>query len=367
VSATVKVEGIAEGAALAVSRDVRFRPRVPPNFFGIALGLVGLAEAWRAAVPILGTSSVIPDAANIVAATVWLGLGLVYLAQGPRVVVADLRDPVLAPFVPLAAIAGMLLGAALGAYALGAARVFVSLFLAITVLLGGLLMGQWIVGDLDEAKLHPGYFLPTVAGGLVGAFCAAQVDLRAVAEASFGLGIISWLFLGPLLFNRLFFRPALPTALAPTLAIQLAPPAVAGVALFALNGPRVSPFACALGGYAVLMALVQLRLLSVYVKLPFSPGFWTFTFSYAVSATDALEWISAKRPTGSPVYAACVLTAVTLLIGVISVRTVVLLFRGRLFPPPPLAADFCVDVGQGPGGEMSSHQSETLSHTAVHV
>jgi tellurite resistance protein len=175
VSATVKVEGIAEGAALAVSRDVRFRPRVPPNFFGIALGLVGLAEAWRAAVPILGTSSVIPDAANIVAATVWLGLGLVYLAQGPRVVVADLRDPVLAPFVPLAAIAGMLLGAALGAYALGAARVFVSLFLAITVLLGGLLMGQWIVGDLDEAKLHPGYFLPTVAGGLVGAFCAAQV------------------------------------------------------------------------------------------------------------------------------------------------------------------------------------------------
>jgi tellurite resistance protein len=142
---------------------------------------------------------------------------------------------------------------------------------------------------------------------------------------------------------------------------------VAGVALFALNGPRVTSFASALAGYAVLMALVQLRFLSVYVTLPFSPGFWTFTFSYAVSATDALEWISAKRPTGSLVYAACVLTAVTLLIGVISVRTVVLLFRGRLFPPSPLAADFCVDFGQGPGEEISSHQSETLSHTAVHV
>jgi tellurite resistance protein len=308
---------------------------VPPNFFGIALGLVGLAEAWGAAVPILGTPLVIPDVADILAATVWMGLVVAYSAQGARVILADLRDPVLAPFVPLPAIAGMLLGSALGTYALGAAKVLVTVFLAITILVGGLLMGQWILGNVEEARIHPGYFLPTVAGGLVGAFCEAQVDFRAVAEASFGIGIISWFFLGSLLFSRLFFRPALATALAPTLAIELAPPAVAGVALFALNGSRASPFACALGGYAVLMALMQVRFLSVYAKLPFSPGFWIFTFSYAVAATDALEWISVKRPVGSLPFAACVLAAITLLIGVIGVRTVVLLFRGRLFPPTP--------------------------------
>jgi hypothetical protein len=56
VSATVNVERTGERPVLDVRHDVKFRPRVPPNFFGIALGLVGLAEAWRAVVPTFGTS-----------------------------------------------------------------------------------------------------------------------------------------------------------------------------------------------------------------------------------------------------------------------------------------------------------------------
>jgi tellurite resistance protein len=112
------------------------------------------------------------------------------------------------------------------------------------------------------------------------------------------------------------------------------------------------------------MALMQLRFLSVYVKLPFNPGFWTFTFSYAVAATDALEWISVKRPAGSLVYAACVLAAVTLLIGVIGGRTVLLLFRGRLFPAVPLPADFGVEFRQARGEEVSSFQAEDLTQRA---
>ena len=38
-------------------------------------------------------------------------------------------------------------------------------FLIATVLHGGWVTGQWFVVDLDRSKLHPGYFLPTVAGG----------------------------------------------------------------------------------------------------------------------------------------------------------------------------------------------------------
>ena len=33
-----------------------------------------------------------------------------------------------------------------------------------TILFGGWLTGQWIAADLDESKLHPGHYLPTVAG-----------------------------------------------------------------------------------------------------------------------------------------------------------------------------------------------------------
>lgn len=71
-------------------------------------------------------------------------------------------------------------------------RVLVCAFALATVLLGGFLTGQWIVGDLDEAKAHPGYFLPTVAGGLVATGSLAEVHLRAAVEATFGIGVLCW-------------------------------------------------------------------------------------------------------------------------------------------------------------------------------
>ena len=139
--------------------------------------------------------------------------------------------------------------------------------------------GQWITGDLDRDRVHPGYFLPTVAGGLVGAFAAAQVQQHALAEASFGIGILCWILPGSIVLNQLFLRPGLPPALVPTPAIELAPPVVAGVAYFAMTGDAANFISYALAGYAVLMALVQLRLLPVYARLRFTPGFWAFTFS----------------------------------------------------------------------------------------
>jgi len=321
-----------------IAHGVWFRPRIPPNYFAIPFGLVGLAAAWDTAAPTLHTSVVVPDAINILAAAVWLALVMLHAARGLRSALADLRDPVLAPFIPVAAIVGMFLGWALSAYSFAAGRVLVIVFLAITIGLGGWMTGQWIAGDLDQDKVHPGYFLPTVAGGLVGAFCAAEVHLQAIAEASFGIGIICWALLGSLVLNRLFFRPTLPAALLPTLVIELAPPAVAGEAYFALGGRATSTVALVLGGYAVLMALVQLRLLPVYAKLSFSPAFWAFTFSYASAAADGLDWISQKRPPGAAAYAVIIIAAITLFVGVIAVRTVNLLIRGELLVRPPSPA-----------------------------
>jgi hypothetical protein len=114
-------KGTAEAPAAPRSgHGAQFWPRVPPNFFGIPFGLAGLAEAWSAASPTLGTPAAVADATDIVAAAAWLPLVAMYLARGPCSALADLRDPVLGPFVPVAAIAGMLLASALSAYSFGA-------------------------------------------------------------------------------------------------------------------------------------------------------------------------------------------------------------------------------------------------------
>ena len=129
------------------------------------MGIAGLAQAWDAAAPVLGTAQPVPGALDVLAAALWLVLVGAYLAQGPRIIPADLRDPVLSPFVSSSALTAMLLAAALGKDAPAAGRELVIVFLAVTTGIGGWLTGQWMTGGIDPDSVHPGYFLPTAAGG----------------------------------------------------------------------------------------------------------------------------------------------------------------------------------------------------------
>jgi tellurite resistance protein len=310
------------------------RPRVPPNLFGVPLGLAGLATAWHAAGAKLGTSPAVPGAIDILAAVVLLILGALYAAQGPRRVLADLRDPVQAPFVAVPTITAMMLAAALASVAFAVGRVLVVIFLAVTIGIAGWLAGQWIAGDADQEAVHPGYYLPTVAGGLVGVITLSQVHLRGLAEASFGIGVLSWVLLGSVVLNRLITAKRLPAALQPVTAIELAPPALAGVAWFALAARGITVIAYGIGGYLVLMALVQVRLLPRYLKLRFSPGIWAFTFSYAIAITLALEWITRTNPPGATGYAIAATAAITVFIGAIATRTVIAVARGQFLAQP---------------------------------
>ena len=319
-------------AAPATARRPR---RVPPNFLAISFGIAGLGETWLVARPALSLPPAVPDVFLAVCALVWVVLVGLYVAQGWARIWADLRDPILAPFTSLAVITPMIPGVALAQANLTAGRVVVCVFAAATVALGGWLTGQWVVGDLDQATAHPGYFLPTVAGGLVGAGSLAEVHLRALSEGMFGIGLLCWFLLGSLVLNRLFFSRALPAPLLPTLAIELAPPAVGGIAWFALNGGHIDLGARVLGAYTVLMVLVQLRFLPLFLKLHFSPGFWAFTFSYAAAVSDAIVWIRAGSGPGGKALTIALLVVITGFVGVIAVRTARLAARGQLLPSPP--------------------------------
>jgi tellurite resistance protein len=309
--------------------------RTPPSFYAIPFGIAGLAVVWRLMSSYYGAPSAVADALFVISAAVWLALGagaIARLMQAPRTILGELRDPVLSPFWALPWIVGMLLAVGLDSHAHTAAQVLFIVFLIATTVFGGWLTGQWIAGELDQSKLHPGYFLPTVAGGLVGGSCAADIGLHAAGWLSFGIGVICWLTLGSMMINRLFFLKMLPPPLIPTLAIEVAPPAVAGGAYFSLHGMTPDALAYGLGGYAVLMVLVQVRLLPLYVKLAFTPGFWAFSFSWTAVAELALFWLRIEHPTGEVLLAGLVAGAVSLLIAAITARSLLALARGQLVP-----------------------------------
>lgn len=315
--------------------------RITPNLFGIASGIAGLAGVWSVA----HHQGLVPgwpaDLLFLLATAAWVVVAVAWgrtLRPGGRSPVDELRDPVFGPFVALLPIVGMLLGLALAAHAPTAGRVVFDIFAMATLLLGGWVMVGWARGDRKLEALHSDYLVPTVAGGLIAAGGFARTGQPGPAQAMLAVGLGCWLVIGTLVLVRLLRCPPLPATLVPTLAIEITPPVLAGNAYLAITGGRIDALACGLAGYAVLMAVVQVRLARVYRRLRFSPGCWAFAFSYAATAAFALRWIDMASVPGAPALALLVLAAITALVGALGARTLVALRRGTFLPVAPTPA-----------------------------
>jgi tellurite resistance protein len=302
----------------------RASPRISPNLFGIALGLSSLAALWTFATTSLGAPTAVGDALGVLSAVVWIGLTTVYLRQGPRRIFADARDATVGPFLAAPVMSAYVLaGTVLEPHAPAAARAIVIAFLVIGLLVSGLLNGQWLLGGLDEATFGPAFVLPGIGIGFVGADAAAAVGLHSIAELFFGIGVAGWVLISSVAQHRFFFARRLPAALIPTMAIELAPPAVAGNAYFLIHSGQPDALLLGLSGYAALTVVVQLPLLPLYRTLSFTPGFWSFTFPVANMAVFALRWLQLEHPPGGAAYGWGLVAVISAFVGAIAARTIV--------------------------------------------
>ena len=193
----------------------------------------------------------------------------------------------------------VLLSVPLAEQARGAGEVVFGCATALTVLFGAWITGDWIARDGDIRRWHPGYYLPSAAGGLIAGGASAALGFVTLSHVLFGLGVGSYLLLGSIIGQRLFVVPELPKPLLPTIAIELAPPVVAANSWFAINGGRVDTTVAVISGFAVLMVLAQLRLIPLYRTAPFGPAYWAFSFPVAAAVTCGVHWLAAERVPGA--------------------------------------------------------------------
>ncbi len=303
--------------------------RIPPGYFGAPLGISGLAALWLFASEHFGAPAIVGNVIAIVAAVVWIGLMAIYVRQGPKRVLADFQDTALGPFFATPVMSALILGAILWPHAEGLSRVIVVTCLIVDVLLCGGLLGQWMTGGLNPAQYGPAIYLP--GGGMNGlaAQAAAVIGLHQISTAFFGIEVVTWVLASAIILGQLGLRSRFADSLFPTLAIQLAVPAVAGSAWFVM-GHGADGLSLGIAAYAAIMVVAQIRLVPLYLKLSFAPSFWAFTFPYIATAILALRWLVLEKPAGASAYAWILIALVTALTVTNAARSVRAVARGEI-------------------------------------
>ena len=267
-------------------------PIVPASFFGMVLGLAGLAGAWRAAHLVWGLPALIGELVMMAAALVWLALAILYGLKWLVAREAALREaahPVQCCFIGLVGVATMLVGAGVIPYSQGVA---VGLYIVGAVFTAGFAVwrtGSLWMGERDPGHTTPVLYLPTVAGSFVAATVVSALGLPDAGQFFFGAGVFGWLAIESVLLHRLLTAPGMANALRPTLGIQLAPPVVGAVSLIAVAPQAPWVLAHGMIGYGVLQALILLRLLPWILREPFAPSYWSFTFGVTALATAPMR------------------------------------------------------------------------------
>ncbi len=322
-------EGADQGTALHLTA----------NLFAVAFGLAGLAQAWSTATQLAGASDWPGNVLWIVAAVTWLVTLAAYLTNvaAQRRWRTELSDPTFGPFTALIVIVPMLLGVRLAEQARGAGEVIFGCSAVLVVLVGAWITGDWIIGDGAIRLWHPGYYLPTAAGGLLAGGASADLGFTTLSRVLFGLGITSFAVLGPIISLRLYVVPSLPPPLLPTIAIELAPPVVAGSSWFAINGGKVDTAEAVLGGFSILMVLVQLRLIPLYRRAQFGPGFWAFSFPFAAAVTYGVHWLAAEHVRDGTALGYALVGILTAGYALLAARTITSLIHGAFLPRVPAA------------------------------
>jgi tellurite resistance protein len=310
------------------------------NLLAVCFGLAGLSQAWTTLMRLVHGPDWPGNALYIIAALVWLITAVAYLGNvgAQHRWKQELSDQTLGPFASLIFIVPVLLSVPLAQQARGAGEIVFGCATALTVLFGAWITGDWIARNGDIRRWHPGYYLPSAAGGLIAGGASAALGFVTLSHVLFGLGVGSYLLLGSIIGQRLFVVPELQKPLLPTIAIELAPSVVAANSWFAINGGRVDTTAAVISGFAVLMLLAQLRLIPLYRTAPFGPAYWAFSFPVAAAVTCGLRWLGAERVPGATGLGYALVGLLSAGVLLLAARTVVALMSGTFFLRVPVPA-----------------------------
>jgi len=301
----------------------------------MVLGLGGLTNGWRTASRMWAWPAFVGEGLAWVTVLIFVGCGVAFTAKWMHSharAIAEWTDPLLGSFAVLVPMATMVTSLALRVALPG-----IAWLLCVVGMVGQVVVGTWGTGSLWRGGREPRtitsvLLMPTVGGCFVSALGAGTFGQPDLGWLFFGAGLLSWVVIESVVLQRLLSEP-LPAAQRSTLGIHLTPPAIACVAYLAITQCEPDRFAQMLFGYALLQALVVVRLVPWLRDQSFGLATWAYTFGLSALALGALRCVELGHRGPIAWLAVPLFLVANVVIGGIALGTLVLALRGRLFPP----------------------------------
>ena len=306
---------------------------LPAGYFGMVLGIIGMGFAWRYASTLWPVTRWPGEGLVALAVVCWFLLTVAFITRAvrfPHSVLAEMRHPVMSSFVSLFPATTMLVAIGFVPWYRPVSLVLFAVGVVVQLAYSAWQSAGLWRGNHPQEATTPGLYLPTVANNFISAMACGALGYNDAGLVFLGAGVFSWLSLEPVILQRLRSAGELPTALRTSLGIQLAPALVACSAWISVNGGGGDTLAKKLVGYGLVQMLFMLRLLPWYMSQPFNASFWSFSFGVSALATTGLHLGHSSASGFFHAIAVPLFLFTTFIIGMLLVRTFILLIQGKL-------------------------------------
>lgn len=308
----------------------------PVTMFAGILGLSGLGLAWRQASVVMGWPSYISEMICWFAAGYAIAIYLLYaikIMRHPDHMRDDFNHPVRGNFVAAGSMGLMLLASIALPYSTAIAEILWIAGAITTTALTLLIVKNWFIRQSIIKQMTPAWFIPPV-GIIVAPIAGYNLGFQDVSWMMMGIGLIFWILLFTIFFNRQLFHPAISESLRPTLFILIAPPALIAIGLTVLEGGYMNGSAKMMYGIALFIALLMLVKIDRFIGIPFGMPWWSFTFPMAALSVASILYHDQDGSFVSGVIAQAILAITTAIVAFVLVRTLGAFASGKLFRAP---------------------------------
>ncbi len=265
---------------------------LPLPAFGAVLGTAGLGLAWRQAVPIFGAPEWVGEALLSGAGLLFGVLCIFYVLKvvhAPQLALEEIRDKNRINFCAAIPLCMMILSAGILPYSTSIAVWGWLIATIMQLILVLIILPKSFRLKLVDYQPNPSLLLP-MAGILIGPIIGAPIGYIKISWLIFVLGVALWLWVLSLVLRRLASGAKPHRSEWPSYAIFIAPPALALLSYCELQPGGADAFTGLFLYTALFFLLINLALINVYRRLPYSLAWWAVTFPLAAISNATMQY-----------------------------------------------------------------------------